>query len=308
MFITFFHQKLLLVTSNPLFAMLPLGTKQVDTVILAYPILPVQRLLSCLNCRGFYPPKGHHVASLRVGYENLITIWKQYTIIKIYVSTKFGTDYDHVASAALQATKEWNSTIEDCDDARPRFEIANTRMEAMCEIKPGKDYSQLAQAFFPGWAPYLYIHPPSLQQMGHRNNLQKTLLHEFGHVLGARHQFQEPGYPSVLIGVDDDRSVMNYFRLPDAPRIQQTDIEAFKKLYALEGDKYKGLDIIRIEPVLLEDWEKRCHQLASTNHNAPDNKSSGLNSSYEFNNATDQIIMLTVLVLILILFYRTVKQ
>lgn len=250
------------------------------------------------------------LTSLRIGLDGTITIWKPRSVLKIYVSLKFGINHDHVKDAVRYATSEWNEKIQE-SDVRPRFEIVNARTEATCEIKPGTADDRLAHAFFPGMAPYIHIDPPSFRHAAHRKNLWKTLLHEFGHVLGARHQLQESGAPSVLIGVDDDCSIMrNSFILPDAPHLQQSDIDSFEMLYAVAGDQYGGLRIKRIKPMLLETWEKQQqqHQFVSVNCHTSGNYPSGLVSDHESNNLTDQVIMVTVLLLVVLLLYRAATR
>lgn len=72
--------------------------------------------------------------------------------------------------------------------------------------------------------------------------MANTFLHEIGHILGLRHEFQE-NLPSILFGEANDLSVMNYLGHPSLLHIQETDFTWTREFYAFDGNLLGGLPI-----------------------------------------------------------------
>ncbi|KAH7115298.1 hypothetical protein B0J11DRAFT_540284 [Dendryphion nanum] len=259
-------------------------------------------------------------AALRVGLNGMITIWKPFSNILIFVSYEFKEDRAYVREATQRAGNAWNATILDPDDGRPRFSLIDSMAEATCVVSPrdicDEDPNRDALSFFPGQrSPRILLYSKSLKGSS-RPILEEILIHEFGHVQGARHYFapledkQRRTIPAVLIGTDDDLSVMNYFELPNAPRIQKSDVDAMRQLYSLQGDAYKGLQLRRIDVVPMRLQSTQSAELVSMELASPTKQDPSSHTSHrvldgERIDQTDRILLLVVLILVLVIFCRS---
>ncbi|KAI1765779.1 hypothetical protein GGR53DRAFT_465080 [Hypoxylon sp. FL1150] len=110
----------------------------------------------------------------------------------------------------------------------------------------------LATAFFPYRArqkrqPTMYIYEIAFTTSYHE--MFSLFCHELGHMLGLRHEFAqtdpiEQRMHSVLIGVKNERSIMNHL----SAEIQESDYAGVRELYALEGKRYGGFKIRNVFP------------------------------------------------------------
>ncbi|KAL7791754.1 hypothetical protein V8C43DRAFT_62082 [Trichoderma afarasin] len=97
------------------------------------------------------------------------------------------------------------------------------------------------------------------------DSLPGLLAHELGHIQGLRHEFahtdeEEMQFPSVLVGSENTKSIMNYFARPEQYQVQQSDLKELRSFYEYNKAEYKGLPIRDIDPVVRlfsEDDERR---------------------------------------------------
>ncbi|KAL7793197.1 hypothetical protein V8C37DRAFT_378754 [Trichoderma ceciliae] len=79
--------------------------------------------------------------------------------------------------------------------------------------------------------------------------LANILAHEFGHILGLRHEFDD-GDCSVRFGRENDESVMNYFDHASKHQVGEQDRKDLARFYAYDRPIYMGRRIVDIDPLL----------------------------------------------------------
>lgn len=267
---------------------------------------------TCATERGL-----RSVAALSVGFNGTIVIWKPFSNISIFISHGFNNDYTYVKNAVQRAVNARNDTILDSNDRRPRFTLVDSIDRATCMVSHGglcgEDPSRDALSFFPGErSRHIILYSKSLQGPG-RQILEDILIHELGHVQGARHYFSDDedkkarSAPAARIGTDDPRSVMNYFELPAVPQIQNSDIDALKQLYALTDGRYEGHEVKRIDALPMERCMIQSFDLTDmtdVNNHGEGGHASDPPPAGTGVNQIDMAIMCILTALLFILFYR----
>ncbi|KAI8691817.1 hypothetical protein LRP88_09082 [Fusarium phalaenopsidis] len=153
------------------------------------------------------------------------------------------------------ATKVWNKA-----EVGVTFEWVHIATDAIIALsRAGKGGRILAMAFFPSsadlnsilvfsgafapdWNPYMW----------------KIFTHEFGHLLGPRHEFAIGGLPisnieaegqgGVQLGARDPKSVMAY--APEPPEMQESNINSTKMFYTLRPDENGNLPKVGLTKVI----------------------------------------------------------
>ncbi|KAJ4862322.1 hypothetical protein T069G_03276 [Trichoderma breve] len=102
------------------------------------------------------------------------------------------------------------------------------------------------------------------------DSLPGLLAHELGHIQGLRHEFahtdeEEMQFPSVLVGSENTKSIMNYFARPEEYQVQQSDLKELRSFYEYDKAEYKGLLIRDIDPVvgLFSEEDERMNPIVS---------------------------------------------
>lgn len=195
-------------------------------------------------------PAGGHAYSLRVGNGNDIPRWAKGTILTYSVDPSSFPRRQHrsCAKTALnRAAKQWNKLC-----LGVTLQLVNGNMPAVFQLVYEPDIyndndgggTALAEAFPPD-APVearrLVVYAKHFDPC-YVDSMVNTFLHEIGHILGLRHEFEEP-QPSVLFGKADALSVMNYPGHPRELRLQRTDIKWMQEFYAFSGKFLDGLPI-----------------------------------------------------------------
>jgi Matrixin len=125
--------------------------------------------------------------------------------------------------------------------------------EIVVKMSPSCDSNGcvLASAFFPDEGRHpLWLYPTMFTQ--ERQEQVETLAHEIGHVFGLRHffaQLSETNSPSVLFGMQNPESIMNY---GPQSKLTETDKADLKRLYQMawsgELTKINGTPIKFVKP------------------------------------------------------------
>ena len=81
--------------------------------------------------------------------------------------------------------------------------------------------------------------------------MANILCHEIGHILGLRHEFAatKEKEPSVLWGLANPESVMNYFHHPLEMAVQESDVMLVNDFYFYFGETLERLPIDKIRPL-----------------------------------------------------------
>lgn len=190
-----------------------------------------------------------HTFSLRVGNGKDIPRWEKGSILTYSVdSHSFPRSQDHslagIAEKALeQAIRPWNDmnlgiTLE------PAMKGKTAVFDLVFSPNNSNSDRTLARAFPPD-APIedrkLVVYARQFDPV-YVDSMANTFLHEIGHILGLRHEFEEK-LPSILFGEANALSVMNYLGHPSLLHIQQTDLTWTKEFYAFNGRLLSGLPI-----------------------------------------------------------------
>jgi hypothetical protein len=182
------------------------------------------------------------VSQLFVGIESEIPRWVPGSVIN-YAAWSGGFDSDadaqHAAKHLKIAADEWNAA-----NVGITFKWVQDPKDATFVLAHGpRNPGVLASAFFPNNKDLniLFVYSDALSTPSWKRNLWKVFMHELGHVIGLRHEFaleEDKTLPerdrAQQIGPRNERSIMNY--RPEAPELQQSDIESTKLFYNLRGD------------------------------------------------------------------------
>ncbi|KAI1655862.1 hypothetical protein F4813DRAFT_365570 [Daldinia decipiens] len=195
---------------------------------------------------------------IHVGGPRCICRWKWGSTITFSVkSESFNDDhesYEHTIASAEKAAMEWNK-----GEIGIRFQRVTENMPAVFQITYAgvcrPDPRLFAEAFFPGDSPpkrQLQVYAPCFDKNARFHEYMANILyHEFGHILGLRHEFaDEEAWDSVLVGGRNRLSVMNYFDHPSEIQIQDDDYANTKRFYS--SDELRGCMIIEEDPESLE--------------------------------------------------------
>ncbi|KAI8959725.1 hypothetical protein F5Y11DRAFT_332197 [Daldinia sp. FL1419] len=161
----------------------------------------------------------------------------------------------HATTSAIEAAEAWNK-----GNVGVQFQLITSNDPVMfritysgaCQVDPRR----FAEAFFPGDSQrkrQLHVYAPCFdKKAGYFDYMANILYHEFGHILGLRHEFanKESGSAPVLFGNRNPLSVMNYFNHPREIRIQPDDYNFTKLFYGLRG--INGYKFYEEDPKALE--------------------------------------------------------
>lgn len=187
-----------------------------------------------------------HLYSLRVGNETHVPRWEEGSILTYSVNfCSFpGAQERSLAEKALeQATKPWND-MELGITLQPAMKGKTAVFELVFSPNISDSDRTLARAFPPDTRikdRKLVVYAKQFDPV-YVDSMANTFLHEIGHILGLRHEFQE-NIPSILFGEANDLSVVNQLGHPSLLHIQQTDSTWTRKFYAFDGRLLGGLPI-----------------------------------------------------------------
>lgn len=202
----------------------------------------------------------HHL-SARAGYKHCLVRWEFGSVIPYVIGVDSFPTPSHalfVGDALAVAATDWNSKNigvqfkRAAEGERPVFTVEyEYDAESTCTGQGDVTY---AIAFFPSRKRRLTLRVfrAALAAQSHQF-LANILRHELGHILGLRHEdanHTEPDRPSVELTPPNRASIMRSTFLPrDIVAIQQTDVMAIRRLYALqEGSNYGGFTVKSVEP------------------------------------------------------------
>ncbi|PON31069.1 hypothetical protein TGAM01_v200489 [Trichoderma gamsii] len=186
---------------------------------------------------------------VRVGRGGYATRWKKGSVLRYTVCTETFPSPQWAARTAREAAKAalmWQNI-------GARFEKVSRDEKATFAIKycfePDDCRPDVyARAFFPKTSPdELFVYQFALEPYN-VDFLANILAHEFGHILGLRHEFAVE--TSFLLGDKNNRSIMNYFRHPSELQVGEQDREDLARYYECDGRHFKGLSIRDIKPQL----------------------------------------------------------
>lgn len=192
------------------------------------------------------PPVDDHAFSLRIGNGKDIPRWEKGSILTYSVDSRsFPRRQDRLLAetALAQATKPWNDMNLGIT-LQPAMKGKTAVFDLVFSPNASKSDRTLARAFPPD-APIedrkLVVYARQFDPV-YVDSMANTFLHEIGHILGLRHEFEEQ-LPSILFGEANALSVMNYLGHPTLLHIQQTDLTWTKEFYAFNGRLLSGLPI-----------------------------------------------------------------
>lgn len=152
--------------------------------------------------------------------------------------------------APVEAANDWISK-----EVGLQFRLANPGDRAVFALKYHSGPSWVVtNAFAPDSEnKILYVFHASLKR-GNRKHLSTLFRHELGHILGLRREdtaTREPETPPLALTAENSRSIMNY--CPDFDRlaqlsIQDSDVEAVRKLCSIDQATYQGFEVITVDP------------------------------------------------------------
>ncbi|PTB37865.1 hypothetical protein M441DRAFT_175227, partial [Trichoderma asperellum CBS 433.97] len=184
---------------------------------------------------------------VRVGWKGHATRWKKNSVLRYNICTHTFPSLRWaklVAHAAAEAISMWQNI-------GARFEEVGRDEKATFAIKycfePDNCRRDVyASAFFPKTSPgELFVYEVALEP-SHVGFLTNILAHEFGHILGLRHEFAVE--TSFLWGEANDRSIMNYFSDLNQLQVGEQDRENLATYYECEAGQCERLSITDIEP------------------------------------------------------------
>lgn len=195
---------------------------------------------------GDLPRVDDHPFSLRIGNGKDIPRWERGSILTYSVDSRsFPRRQDCLLAetALAQATRPWNDMNLGIT-LQPVMKDKTAVFKLVFSPDVSKSDRTLARAFPPD-APIedrkLVVYARQFDPV-YVDSMANTFLHEIGHILGLRHEFQEK-LPSILFGEANGQSVMNYLGHPSLLHIQQTDFTWTKEFYAFNGRLLGGLPI-----------------------------------------------------------------
>jgi len=195
---------------------------------------------------------GNDPTAIMIRWKDNIPRWKPGSVIR-FTGWRMGfhtqEDANHAWHHLNLAAKAWNQ-----QNIGITFENVALAKDAKFAICYGGDRgdSTLASSFFPGNDMFylLRVYRAAFAE-GWRENLWKTLTHELGHIMGLRHEFIEPGLPSIRFGESNNLSVMDYTGV--YPEIQPSDVASTREFYELEnGAMIYGVPVKDFDPSVLD--------------------------------------------------------
>ncbi|KAJ9613886.1 hypothetical protein H2200_002022 [Cladophialophora chaetospira] len=214
----------------------------------------------CTTQKGPRPPVGHlplsaipgepsstHHGSHRVmvGSQGIIPRWDVRTsrpcTLQYYIQTGTFDNPDNLKltqDLLVKAAKRWNDVdvgvifAATTDAAKAHFDVVY--------IPNPEKPTWIAGTFFPNDVDRFEIYPPSFNDPDIRKQLVNTFTHEFGHILGLRHEFAatKEADPSVQIGVMNPNSIMSYEWKTRS--FSQSDQDGLKTFYAMNPGAFVG--------------------------------------------------------------------
>ncbi|KAK6359930.1 hypothetical protein TWF696_001056 [Orbilia brochopaga] len=201
------------------------------------------------HCRT-QPDQPFNYTAIQLGYHGRISRYYAGVTISYYVGCDtFPTseDAEYVAKCFKDATQAW--------DAIPvKFERVSARDDAFFSVlfsKHAPDGSTPAKAFFPNSPPERRTVTVYSVAFAYRDAMVNIFCHELGHVLGLRHEFaavSELDRPSVLWGVVNPESVMNYYNNPLEIAVHPLDILLLESFYSYDEEEYGRFPIDTVWP------------------------------------------------------------
>ncbi|KAK1245689.1 hypothetical protein MKX07_004758 [Trichoderma sp. CBMAI-0711] len=212
--------------------------------ILQYPdLVPTRNTVYSLNC----VTETLCSTELRIGWDDKILRWRKGALVTYVMLLE---SFPPLLAAVVEdhmkkAISMWQDTgvifKQVPRDCRATFAV---------RFEGGNFKKGYALSFLPETGPAaLLVYEKSLSMAGYLANI---LAHELGHILGLRHGFahkrREP--PSVFIGSEDDRSVMQYYNHPGEHKVSERDLQGLRAFYELDQPEYQGFEVVIIEPEL----------------------------------------------------------
>ncbi|KAL9480527.1 hypothetical protein ACSS6W_005313 [Trichoderma asperelloides] len=183
----------------------------------------------------------------RVGWKGHATRWKKGSVLRYIVCAE---TFPSLELAAL-TTREAAKAALTWQNIGARLEEVGRDEKATFAIKycfePDDCRRDVyARAFLPKTSPgELFVYELALKS-SNVGFLTNILAHEFGHILGLRHEFAVE--TSFLWGEANDRSVMNYFSDLNQLQVGEQDREDLATYYEWEAGQHERLSITDIEP------------------------------------------------------------
>ncbi|KAI0531695.1 hypothetical protein GGR58DRAFT_508226 [Xylaria digitata] len=197
-------------------------------------------------------------ARAQIGIYGYITRWLGRATVAYVILEESFEKPEHArftAARVAEATATWKGVGVEFERV-PRNHLAPFQIRYL-DLPFDNRRDTYAEAFFPQDGPgTLFVYKLALQA-ANIHYLANILAHEFGHILGLRHNFagdicketrmtKEPG--SVLLGTRNESSAMNYFTDPKHYSVQEQDIGELRSFYDFTGERYKGLMICDFVP------------------------------------------------------------
>jgi len=188
--------------------------------------------------RGHKTPNGRSVLEIVVdASEGFIPLWAKGTTLRWKFRESSFESFDDPQALKARVEELFAKAVLRWEDAAPikfarkddawDFEIL-VRQSDNCDVNG----CVLASAFFPDAGRHkLTIYPKIFSQ--NPDEQIETLVHEIGHVFGLRHffaQVSETAWPSIVFGVHNKFSIMNYGANSKLTADDKADL---KKLYQL---------------------------------------------------------------------------
>ncbi|KAI0533977.1 hypothetical protein GGR58DRAFT_520810 [Xylaria digitata] len=224
--------------------------------------LTIPRGLSFLALRRYYCATQRRTSGntrIRIGDQGSIPRWIKGSILKYVVCTESFEKTDiaeFVAAKAAEAISTWKGIGVKFKQVE-RSHAATFQIK-YCHIPSDCDPNVYADAFLPRDGPgTLFVYEVALKR-NNKVHLGNILAHEFGHILGLRHEFA--GDPisegsnatredeSVLWGSKNESSVMNYYTCPGMHQVNEQDLRELESFYNCTEKEYKGLKIRDFQP------------------------------------------------------------
>lgn len=191
---------------------------------------------------GIPPGQNSHSSAngtkpVMVGLADMVPRWevkKSPTIIRYFFQKDtFRTEAEaQIISTLLpKATKLWNDV-----KCGIRFDSTDNPANAHFKVLYSTELKEdtAAMSFFPNQVKDLKIYADAFDNSEFNKQLLNTITHEFGHILGLRHEHaneNDEGSIAYPIGVRNEESIMGYKRA--TRKFQESDKEGLKLFYQL---------------------------------------------------------------------------